>query len=337
MAFLDNSGDIILDAVLTDTGRKQMAKGEFSISKFSIGDDEIDYGLYNKDHPSGSAYYDLEILQTPILEAFTQINANINYGLLSYPRQDLLYLPTIKLNEKAGTAATVSSRGVIYIADNSTVIPGTSTTTAKSLEADLGSDKSIINSGDRGSGKFIFIETGIDTPDGSPVGSSTNQSNYILSVDLADNNFLVSYNTSWFDSIQGPDTGSDFSNNTAKSEAILSVTMTDGVASSTSTEVESYASADINGLLNRVYYVNDGNVDLSTTYSAINGPRASFTAISVTLSDNIAQSDYESFGRLAQTQGGTQTYDYIDSILYVKGASTQVTLQLPVRIIKISA
>ena len=73
MAFLDNSGDIILDAVLTDTGRMRMAKGDgsFKIVKFALGDDEIDYSLYNKDHSSGSAYYDLEILQTPILEAFT--------------------------------------------------------------------------------------------------------------------------------------------------------------------------------------------------------------------------------------------------------------------------
>ena len=34
MAFLDNSGDIILDAVLTDTGRMRLAKadGSFKIS-----------------------------------------------------------------------------------------------------------------------------------------------------------------------------------------------------------------------------------------------------------------------------------------------------------------
>ena len=29
MAFLDNSGDIILDAVLTDAGRQRMAQGNF--------------------------------------------------------------------------------------------------------------------------------------------------------------------------------------------------------------------------------------------------------------------------------------------------------------------
>jgi hypothetical protein len=79
MAFLDNSGDIILDAVLTDTGRKRLAAGDgsFRIAKFAFGDDEIDYSLYRNSnsaegaHPSGSAYYDVNILQSPILEAFT--------------------------------------------------------------------------------------------------------------------------------------------------------------------------------------------------------------------------------------------------------------------------
>ena len=50
MAFLDNSGDIILDAVLTDTGRYRLAKGDgsFKISKFALSDDEIDYSLYKQ-------------------------------------------------------------------------------------------------------------------------------------------------------------------------------------------------------------------------------------------------------------------------------------------------
>ena len=48
MSFLDNSGDIILDAVLTDTGRRQLARGDgsFRIVKFAFGDDEINYELY---------------------------------------------------------------------------------------------------------------------------------------------------------------------------------------------------------------------------------------------------------------------------------------------------
>ena len=52
MAFLDNSGDIILDAVLTDTGRLRLSQGDgsFKITKFALGDDEINYGLYDKNH-----------------------------------------------------------------------------------------------------------------------------------------------------------------------------------------------------------------------------------------------------------------------------------------------
>ena len=48
MGFLDNSGDIILDAVLTDLGRKRMAEGNFSITKFALGDDEIDFDFMTR-------------------------------------------------------------------------------------------------------------------------------------------------------------------------------------------------------------------------------------------------------------------------------------------------
>ena len=43
MAFQDSTGGIVLDAVLTDIGRKRMASGEFRITKFCLGDDEIDF------------------------------------------------------------------------------------------------------------------------------------------------------------------------------------------------------------------------------------------------------------------------------------------------------
>jgi hypothetical protein len=100
MAFLDNSSDIILDAVLTDEGRRRLAKGDgsFKIVKFALGDDEIDYSLYNGNNPSGSAYYDLDLLKTPVLEAFTNNIASMNSKLLSIPRTDLLFLPVIKAN-----------------------------------------------------------------------------------------------------------------------------------------------------------------------------------------------------------------------------------------------
>ena len=108
MAFLDNSGDIILDAVLTDTGRLRLAQGDgsFKISKFALGDDEINYGLYNKTHASGSAYYDLEVLQTPVLEAFTNNTSNLKTKLVTISRTNILYMPTLKLNNNAASKGT---------------------------------------------------------------------------------------------------------------------------------------------------------------------------------------------------------------------------------------
>jgi len=123
MAFLDNSGDIILDAVLTDTGRMRLAKGDgsFNITKFALGDDEINYGLYNKNHPSGSAYFDIEILQTPVLEAFTNNASTMKSKLLSISRTNLLYLPEIRNNASDGIASNSSNNLVSIAVDDSTV------------------------------------------------------------------------------------------------------------------------------------------------------------------------------------------------------------------------
>ena len=86
MSFLDNSGDIILDAVLTETGRRRMAEGNFKITKFALGDDEIDYSLYNPTHPSGSAFYGQAIENQPLLEAFPQQTQIMKYLLTTLPR-----------------------------------------------------------------------------------------------------------------------------------------------------------------------------------------------------------------------------------------------------------
>jgi hypothetical protein len=100
MAFLDNAGDIILDAVLTDTGRMRLSKGDgsFRIKYFALADDEIDYTTYNSSHPNGSAYYDLDIMQTPILEAFTDNRASLKHKLMTINNRELLYLPVLRLN-----------------------------------------------------------------------------------------------------------------------------------------------------------------------------------------------------------------------------------------------
>lgn len=122
MGFLDNSGDIILDAVLTDHGRKLLAKGDgsFQITKFALADDEINYTLYNPVHPSGSAYYDIEILQTPVLEAFTDNAGSVKSKLISYGSMNLLYLPVVKINQQAATTRMHTSGSFMIAVDAET-------------------------------------------------------------------------------------------------------------------------------------------------------------------------------------------------------------------------
>ena len=108
MAFLDNSGDIILDAVLTDAGRQRMARGEFKIVKYALSDEEINYKLFNSTHPSGSAFSDLQIMQTPILEAFTNNTSLMKTKLVSINRNNLLYMPIFRSNTKRNPSKPVA-------------------------------------------------------------------------------------------------------------------------------------------------------------------------------------------------------------------------------------
>ncbi|MCS5550484.1 MAG: hypothetical protein NZ811_03095 [Gammaproteobacteria bacterium] len=121
MAFLDNSGDIILDAVLTDAGRKRLAAGDgsFKIAKFALGDDEVDYSLYTPVTSSG--YEDLRILQLPIFEAFTNNTSVLKNKLLTYADNSLLYLPVVKLNNVSPGFPTLSAGGYNVAVDATTV------------------------------------------------------------------------------------------------------------------------------------------------------------------------------------------------------------------------
>jgi hypothetical protein len=87
MGYLNNTV-VTVDAILTDVGRQLLAQqnGQFQITQFALADDEIDYTLYNPNHPSGSAYYGQAIDNMPLLEAFPQANQVMKYKLVTLPR-----------------------------------------------------------------------------------------------------------------------------------------------------------------------------------------------------------------------------------------------------------
>ena len=87
MGYLNNSV-ITVDAILTTKGREALSRndGSFQITQFALGDDEIDYTLYNPNHPSGSAFYGEAIDNMPLLEAFPSELQIMKYKLTTLPR-----------------------------------------------------------------------------------------------------------------------------------------------------------------------------------------------------------------------------------------------------------
>jgi hypothetical protein len=103
MGYLNNSV-ITVDAILTKKGRELLAKndGSFQITQFALADDEIDYTLYNPNHPSGSAYYGEAIDNMPLLEAFPDEQQIMKYKLVTLPR-GTAKLPVLDLGYSAIT------------------------------------------------------------------------------------------------------------------------------------------------------------------------------------------------------------------------------------------
>ena len=103
MGYLNNQV-VTVDAILTKKGRELLAKndGSFQITQFSLGDDEIDYTLYNPTHPSGSNFYGQAIDNMPLLEAFPDETQIMKYQLTTLPR-GTAKLPVLDLGFSAIT------------------------------------------------------------------------------------------------------------------------------------------------------------------------------------------------------------------------------------------
>ena len=68
---LFNSSTVSVDAVLTTRGKELLSTGDsgFNITKYAWGDEEIDYTLYDKEHPAGTDKFGIVLENTVPLEA----------------------------------------------------------------------------------------------------------------------------------------------------------------------------------------------------------------------------------------------------------------------------
>lgn len=125
MGYLSNQV-VTVDAILTKKGRELLARGDgsFKITQFALADDEIDYTLYNPDHPSGSAYYGQAIEAMPILEAFPDETQIMKYKLTTLPRGTaklpILDLGFAAIRLKQGASLAVTPQTLNFLGSSQT-------------------------------------------------------------------------------------------------------------------------------------------------------------------------------------------------------------------------
>ncbi len=312
MGFLDNSGDIILDAVLTDAGRARLAAGDgsFKIVKYAFGDDEIDYSKYDKTNTNGSAYYDIEILRTPVLEAFTNNTSTMKSKLISIPRTNLLYLPVLLLNEKGGQVGGSLRNSVDAQANGMYVVPVDTTTengfTATSVAATDRKGILVL-------GEFIQVDQGLNTTAiarTQTLDSTLKETQFIVEMD----NRLGSLSTP-----TGVQTAYSYLDD-------------DNIASYNISNAGTNQSANFFQTL-----TTDENS------SPIAGPRGIGFRFRILPSLELQTSQYlfNTIGTTGATWGSgptvAGTYSFIDSNVKVTGATTGYSIDIPIRFIKQTA
>lgn len=161
MSYLSNTS-VVVDAILTDKGRELLARndGSFQITQFSLADDEIDYTLYNPNHPSGSAFYGEAIEAMPILQAYPSSTEIMRYKLITLPRGTakipVLDLGYTSITLKQGASLAITPQTLNYLG-------ATSTFEQSGYTATIGDVRTMSS----------FTGVGINTPEATSLNSTT--------------------------------------------------------------------------------------------------------------------------------------------------------------------
>ena len=161
MGYLNNI-TVTVDAILTKKGRELLARndGSFQITQFALGDDEIDYTLYNPNHPSGSAFYGEAIENMPVIEAFPDETQIMKYKLLTLPR-GTAKLPVLELGFttitlKQGASLSLTPQTLNYLGTDSTF-------EASGYTATIGDSRALSN----------FEGVGVNTSDAADLNTTS--------------------------------------------------------------------------------------------------------------------------------------------------------------------
>ena len=118
MGYLDNTS-ITVDAILTKRGRELLARndGSFRVTQFALGDDEIDYTLFNENHPNGTQYSGEAIENMPLIEAIPDESNIMRHKLVTLAR-GTSKLPVVAANVSKVTLTIGASTNITPITLN---------------------------------------------------------------------------------------------------------------------------------------------------------------------------------------------------------------------------
>ena len=312
MAFQDNSGDIILDIVLTDEGRRRLAlaNDSFNIVKFALSDDEINYTLFDKE--STTALQDLSILQTPLLEAFTNNMASMKNKLVSLPNPRLLYMPILKLNTVANTSVKTHENGNFVVTTNQDTTDDRPSGRTKSIAYDSNDDIREgfihgVSTDERGS--YIKVDAGIHSTAVSEIDETLVETEFSIEID-------------------------------SRLGAIVDKTGLN-VLSPTSIDDDYIATYRMVKEDGSPFVFTPSSEALLASSSPIDGPISTTLEFKIRSSQDLRVSDFL-FNRIGSTASysnrevaGTTNVKIIDSIVRVTGHTTGFALDIPVRFAKI--
>ena len=319
MGYLNNTSRT-LDAILTKRGRELLSTGgDFTVTQFALCDDEIDYALYNRDHASGSAYTDLEILQTPIFEAFSKSSAGIVYGLTTM-LPNILYMPEIVQNTVTQNNAVQVTNGVIYFAANA------ETATALKQSAALGNTNAFLQSGQMVGSKLI-IESGINSADVD--ATRQNSGLYLANQGMMDTNFGLEFDSDIFGGAAGTTGNSRFNNSDSTGTDQVDMKITGVSTLGASRSKRGFARARITAVANTVTNVPGGEARSNVT--ALKGPGGTAAALNLTMAPGLtntkdAGTTSPVWTKKGQTGvdvfGDSKTYDVITTSIEVTGEAS---------------
>ena len=161
MSYL-SSTSVVVDAILTKKGRELLSRndGSFRITQFSLADDEIDYTLYNPNHPSGSAFYGEAIEAMPIIQAYPNDTEIMKYKHITLPRGTakipVLDLGYTAITIKQGASLAITPQTLNYLG-------ATSTFEQSGYVATIGDVRTMSS----------FNGVGINTPEATSLNSTT--------------------------------------------------------------------------------------------------------------------------------------------------------------------